>query len=289
MRSVNQGHGKVRILGIGAGALAFAGLMGSASAVELGADDEIRYVQRDLVMPEMTLTPFADLRIINYDGFITGTEYTQNMGARFVPLENLEIHFNPMSFYAGDASGYGTVQLGAVYRFVNEDVIEIGGALSLPVGQTGPIDFIGIQAGLPVRIHGGDFFRLDTGFFFSALFDTSVAPNARFSLAQMDDTMWPNADPMLPVEMSFQIIDELFAGFDTGVGILDVADAGDRVFVPLGMRFGGTVPMDGRPFVDLTTGFRWPAFLSTFGPDAAEPGFIEIQLVRAEFHIDVGG
>jgi hypothetical protein len=288
MRTVKAGRGYGWLLGVASGALAFVGLTGTASAVDIGADDEVRYVQRDLVMPELTLTPFADMRVVNYDyGFFSATHYTQSLGAKFVPVENLEISFNPGSFYAGDSSGYGAVKLGGTYQFLKKDAIQMGVSAYLPLGQTGAIDFIGIGAGLPIRIHGGDFFRLDTGLYFAGFFDSSFGNQAQFSLSEVDDTMWYNADPMIPAEFSFQIIDELFAGVDTGFGILTVDNAEDTVFVPLGFRFGGTIPVDGKPFVDLTTGFRWPAFLTTIGDDASEPGFFEVQIVRAEFHIDM--
>lgn len=288
MRTVKAGRGFSWLLGVASGALAVVGLTGTASAVEMGADDEVRYVQRDIVQPEFTLTPFADLRVLHYDtSFLGTTQYTQSLGAKFVPIENLEVSFNPGSFYAGDFSGYGAVKLGGTYQFLRKDAIEMAVSAYLPLGQTGFVNFIGIGGGLPIRIHGGDVFRLDTGFYFAGFFDSSVGGDAQFTLSEVDDTMWPNADPMIPAEFSFQIIDELFAGVDTGFGMLLASDAGDSVFVPLGFRFGGTVPVDGRPFVDLTTGFRWPAFLGTIGDDASEPGWIEVQIVRAEFHLDM--
>ena len=176
---------------------------------------------------------------------------------------------------------------GGTYQFLRKDVIEMGVSAYLPLGQTGGIDFIGIGAALPVRIHGGDFFRMDTGLYFAGFFDSSYGNDAQFTFSEVDDTWWPNADPAIPLEFSFQIIDELYAGADTGFGFLAASNAGDTIFVPLGFRFGGTIPIDGRPFVDLNTGFRWPAFISTIGDDASEPGFIEVQIVRAEFHLDM--
>jgi hypothetical protein len=288
MGMVKRGRGLQMLLGLGAGALALVGLTGSAAAVEIGADDEIRYVQRDLVMPEFTLSPFADMRLVHFEGnFGSATLFTMSAGARFVPLENLEVSFNPASFYAGNGSGYGAVKLGGTYQFLRKDAVQIGVSAYLPLGQTGAIDFIGIGAGLPVRVHGGDFFRMDTGLYFAGFFDASLTNNAFFSFSEVDDTWWFNADPAIPLEFSFQIIDELYAGADTGFGFLASSRAGDTIFVPLGFKFGGTIPVDGRPFVDLQTGFRWPAFLGTIGDDASEPGFIEVQLVRADFHIDM--
>lgn len=288
MRTVKAGRGFGWLLGVASGALAFVGLTGTAAAVELGADDDIRYVQRDLVLPEFTLTPFLDMRIVHSEGDIgSATLFSMSGGAKFVPLENLEVSFNPASFYAGDGSGYGAVKLGGTYQFLRKDAIEMGVSAYLPLGQTGGIDFIGIGAGLPVRVHGGDFFRLDTGLYFAGFFDSSYGNNAQFTFSEVDDTWWPNADPAIPLEFSFQIIDELYAGADTGFGFLAASNAGDTIFVPLGFRFGGTIPLDGRPFVDLNTGFRWPAFLGTIGDDASQPGFIEVQIVRAEFHLDM--
>jgi len=290
MQTVKRGRGGSWLLGLGAGTLALAGSAAPAAAVELGADDEIRYVRRDLVLPRMTVSAWGDLRLLHLEGAAGGgTVYSQNIGARIVPLENLEVYANPFSFYAGDASGYGPVGLGAKYRFVDSEVFEMGAELSIPMGQTGPLDFIGMQGGFPMRIHGGDVFRLDTGVFVAGLFDTSLTGQALFGLMRVDNAPVPDVDPMIPIEASIQIVDEFFVGMDMGFGILDVDRAGDSVFVPMGFRIGGTVAVDNRPFVDLGAGFRWPFFINSFGGDAVEPGFFEVQLIRADMHFDLGG
>jgi hypothetical protein len=286
--TVKQGRHMGRILGIGAGALAFAGLVGSATAVELGADDEVRYVQRDMVLPPMTVSPWLDMRVIRIGGGLGGIiEYSQNIGAKFVPLENLQIKASPVSFYAGDFSGYGTAGLGAMYRFVNEEMFEMGVELNVPVGSTGRLGAVGMSGGFPMRLHIKDSVRIDTGLFVTGLFDTNFSNQAQFGLAKIDDAPIFVPDPMIPIEASFQIIDEIFVGLDTGFGAANIDDAGDTIFIPFGFRFGGTVPMDGRPFVDLSTGFRWPAFILTGSPDTVEAGYFEIQLVRADFHFDL--
>lgn len=275
------------VLGLTSGALTLLGLAGTASAVELGADDELRYVQRDLVLPEMTVSPFADLRVLHFDG--GGVIYSQNIGVRFVPIENLELRANPFSFYAADASGYGTASFGATYRFFQDDTFEVGVSASLPVGSTGPLGGIGMSGGLPVRIHVEDAFRLDTGLFISGLFDTNFGGDPVFALAHVDDAPILDFDPAIPVEASVQIIDLVYAGIDTGFGIASFDQPGDRIFVPLGFRVGANLDMDGRPFVDLNTGFRWPAFINTADPDTVSAGFFEVQIVRADLHFDVSG
>ncbi len=284
-----------RLLGPAVGALALVGVSGTAAAVEMGADDEVRYVHRDLVLPRMTLTPTVDMRLINLDlgAFGGGTVFSQNIGVSIVPLDNLEVHANPLSFYAGDITGYGVAGLGATYRFVAEDMFEMGVRLSIPIGQTGPIDFVGMQGGFPMRVHGGDVFRLDTGIFVAGIFAQSLGfliGDAQFSLAQIDSAPYFDVDPMIPLEASVQIIDEIYVGMDMGFGIVDVDVAEDTVFVPLGFRFGGTVPVDGRPFVDLSTGFRFPFFLNSFNVDgeAVLADFWEVQLLRADMHFDLG-
>jgi hypothetical protein len=79
--------------------------------------------------------------------------------------------------------------------------------------------------------------------------------------------------------MTFQLIDSLYAGFDTGVGLLHTKPAvqtrrfteplSDNAFMPLGFRFGGTVPLDGRPLLDLGANFTLPVFL--LGADKNPP------------------
>lgn len=282
------------LVGLSSGALTLLGLVSSASAVELGVDDELRYVQRDLVLPEMSVTPFVDMRVLNVGvGAFNATIYSQNIGVKFVPIENLELKASPFSFYAGDATGYGTVMLGGTYRVYNDDSIEVGVTANVPVAATGDLGGIGMSGGLPIRLHIDDAFRLDTGIFIGGLFDTNIAfgGDPVFAIAKADDAPFFLPDPGVPVEASFQIVDLVFAGLDTGFGIRDFGhpDAGDNIFVPLGFRIGANLDMDGRPFVDLTTGFRWPVFVYTGSADTVEAGIFDVQIVRADFHFDVNG
>lgn len=281
----NRGRGARWLLAASSGALTLLGVVSTAGAVELGADDELRYVQRDLVMPEMTLTPFADLRVIHFDG--GGVVYSQNIGVKLSILENLEIRASPLSFYAADASGYGTVQLGGTYRFYSDDMVEVGISANVPVAATGPLGGIGMSGGLPVRLHIDDSFRLDTGLFLTGLFDTNFGGDPVFALARADDAPLLIPDPAIPVEATAQIVDLVFAGLDTGFGIATFAQPGDSIFVPLGVRIGANLDMDGRPFADLSTGFRWPLFLNTASRDTLEVGTFEVQIIRADFHFDL--
>jgi hypothetical protein len=290
MRKVTQRLGARWLLAVSTGALAMCGLASTASAVELGADDELRYVQRDLVLPEMTVTPFVDMRVIRVgNSFADAVFYSQNIGVKFVPLENLELKASPFSFYAGDGSGYGTVMLGGTYRFFSDDTFEVGVTANVPVAATGVLGGIGMSGGLPIRVHVDDVLRIDTGLFISGLFDTNAAygGDAQFAIARADDAPFFLPDPGVPLEASFQIVDMIFAGMDTGFGIRAFGDPGDQIFVPLGFRVGANLDMDGRPFVDLTTGFRWPVFIYTGSPDTVEAGVFDVQIVRADFHFDV--
>lgn len=289
MRKVTRMQGVRRLLAVSTGALATCGLISTAAAVELGADDELRYVQRDLVMPEMTVTPFVDMRVLRVGGAAGGAVvYSQNIGVKFVPLENLELKASPLSFYAGDATGYGTVMLGGTYRFFSDDTFEVGVSAHVPVAATGPLGGIGMSGGLPIRVHIDDVFRIDTGLFLSGLFDTNFFPgDPQFGVAKADDAPFLLPDPGVPLEASFQIVDMVFAGMDTGFGIRAFGEPGDEIFVPLGFRLGANLDMDGRPFVDVSTGFRWPIFIYSGSPDTVEAGVFDVQIVRADFHFDV--
>lgn len=258
---------------------------GSAQAAELGTDDEVPFVQRDLVVAPMTLAPELDARLIRVPG--GSMLYSQSAGARFGVVEDLEVRATPLSFYAGDASGYGAFLLDATYRFLRTDVAEIGvtGGLYIASGDVGGI---GLQAGLPVRLHLGGVFRLDTGLYFAGEFAEGAMRNASFRLARIDMAPAFIPDPMLPVEATLQINDMFFAGLDTGIGFAYSQDFGQTTFIPLGARLGVTIAAEERPFLDITTGFRFPMLITPGSRgDAVQSGLWEIDIAKVTAYIDL--
>jgi hypothetical protein len=256
----------------------------------------VPYVERPLTLPEMTLSPHfsGGLTHVEFGGLGGGAVNLINLdaGASFGILDDLTVYAQPLTMLIGVADGgsevwYGTFRLGAIYRFLSTEVVDIGGQFEF--GATGASDTIHLTGKLPVLLRFADLVRIDTGLALSGYFSTQGG-GAAGGLAQIgtgSTPLGPNGAG-IPVSVSFQLAEPVFLGLDTGFGIADFEDAGDSMFMPLGAHVGGTIASDDRPIVDLVGRFNFPAFLVSGDP---EPPLTEIWQVGldARAYFDLGG
>jgi hypothetical protein len=230
----------------------------------------VSYAQRPLTLPQYTLR--ADLLggvyHVGLGGFGSLELGLLALGAGFGILDDLEIDVVVVPLLLGDdiTAGdndvlYGNPAVGATYRFVAHEVVDVGASLAFSI----PVDdnrFFGIQPGIPVRVRFAEIGRLDTGIYFSALIPVSDEVNdgdAIGAWAAGGLAPYPIfGDAGLPLRLSVNPIEYLFLGMNTGLGIANFEEADTYFFIPLGWQVGGTVPLDDRPLVDIAWTFQFP-------------------------------
>lgn len=238
---------------------------GDAEGDGTGGAYPMRYALRPMTLPPMMLSPQLGFSITNASfGPISATIMNLRLGAEFGVIENLTVEATPLAVSFGDADGYGIGTLGATYRFYESDVVEAGARLRL--GLNDGVDLF-VNAGVPVRIHGDDLVRVDTGLFFNLAVPNGGDAAPGIATIGTPDGLF-SIGPGIPIDASFSIIDNFYAGLNTGFGLGDFTEAGDTIFVPLGFHVGGTVPMDEEPVADISAGFSFPFFANSFGGDA---------------------
>ncbi len=202
----------------------------------------VSYQARPLTLPRGTLRPDVGFNLASYPGpgerherfytyFGLGAGVTSDfeLGALVVPLELAP------DFDYGDGGvglppavtpwfGHNRPEIYGRYRFVDEEVVEIGVDLRLVLPAPDPFFLI---VGVPFLFHAGDIVRIDTGFHLATDFDDRT-------------------NAFLPFVLSFNPTERFFLGLDSGLWVRGPD-------VPLGFFVGGTL---GRPLVDLKGGVR---------------------------------
>jgi len=224
------------------------------------------HVDRPMTLPEFYLAPslgFANLHLES--GGFSANSVIIAAGARFGITDDFEVEATPLSLRFGDIGndGYSHFMAGATYRILKGDV-EVGGRLRFAL-NTSPDVFI--NPSLPIRIHAGEIVRLDTGVNFSLVLpDGGDATPALAGIGGIASTsggfFFAGIEPGVPLNVDFQIVEPFWMGLGTGFGMFDMTE-GESVFVPLGLRAGGTIPGGkGEPLVDIDGGFSFPLFFT---------------------------
>jgi hypothetical protein len=252
----------------------------------------VRFVDRPLTLPKFMLSPKFLFDITHEEAFgVAANGFGLTLGASFGILDDLEVYLDPLSLlilrteidtpFGGINDTkvyYGTFRLGATYRFVKTEIADVGARLEF--GASGAADLIHLTWGVPVVLRFAHLIRLTTGLFFSGLFPTNnstvtgISRDPDIAMAAVSDAapvLLLPAGPGIPVTADIQILEPLFAGIDTGFGILSFRGRVDQnCFMPLGFHIGGTIPTENKkPLVDLVGAFSFPVFL--VGADGSPP------------------
>jgi hypothetical protein len=230
------------------------------------------FVDRSLVLPEMWVTGQLDASFTHIE---FGTAATNggwiDIGGAFGILDDLEVEaalisiateegtLSPIGGYLIDGADWGMSRLGVTFRFLATDVVEMGGRFRFLIDNNATMGFNGA---LPILLHAGGIFRLDTGVGFIGRVPTNGG-DPSFGLIDVNTN--PSApEAGIPLRMAFQAMDELWFGLNTGFGVGDVSTE-ESIFLPLGATIGGTVPIDPL-LLDISGSFNFPTL---FQPAAA--------------------
>jgi hypothetical protein len=207
---------------------------GDASDGRAGDPLPISQAQRPLVLPHLTLSPVVAANIYHLDvGAFSQTAVIMGVGASIGLFDMAEVEVSPFTSALSPTFEYGAT-LGGTFRFLDTEMVEMGARLRMLFTTNGIVTtgFAGTSTDTVVGLSS---------------FGTSPITTA----------------PGIPLELTVNPIDELWIGAGTGFGIGDFGNAGDSIFIPLGLGLGGTIPVDDRPLVDIGTGFGFPLFIST--------------------------
>lgn len=233
-----------------------------------GKRQPVPYVERPIALPAMTLAPGGRFNVFTVrpgDGRSEDPWYFLSAGARFGIIDELEVELTPFQSVLAPDFMYGG-SAGITGDFLDGPV-EVGARLRVFWHEEGAV----FTPAVPLRFHIADFVRIDTGL--------AVSVDHEGGTGFVDFTTVPaNVEPGIPARVAFQIVDPFWAGLHTGLGIIDVTEADDTTFVPLGFGLGGTVPGDDGPILDIEAGFSFPQLFLTGDPDAVVPSIWNVGL-----------
>jgi len=221
----------------------------------------------------MTLAPHGDFTVTHLgEGGLSADTFVWGFGASMGIIDDLSVEVVPVSIYhavasvdtpfgtfSADDTDYHYFMAGATYRFLEGDV-DMGARFRFAIDSSPNIYF---NPGFLVRLRG-EVVRLDTGL------EMMLLVHDYGSLVAHDDVVFgfggfgqhvstPRAG--VPVELALQLADPIYLGLNTGLGIGDITEPGDSIFMPLGWGAGATIESDGQPVVDIDAGFSFPLFL----------------------------
>lgn len=232
----------------------------------------VEYVDRPLTLPKMTLGAGLDVSFNHFedgDGFfdIDANGANIDIGGNFGILDDIEVEavvlslvtedfgVMPMStFEAVDGADWGTARVGVTVRFLAEDVVEMAGRFRFLVDNNATIGF---NAGLPIRLRAPGILRFDTGFNFTGRVNAR-SDDGSFGITDVN-TNPSGPEPGIPFRFNFQVIEQLFIGLNSGLGVLDVENE-DTVYFPLGASIGGTVDLGDDMLLDIIGAVNFPLF-----------------------------
>lgn len=165
-----------------------------------------------------------------------------------------------LSFVVADGDlDFGDIPIYGRYRFLSTDLAELGAEIAVLIPTL--TDFA-LRFGVPVRLHAGEIFALDTGLYFSMVFGLDPAPSG------LDDEFWGGM--WIPIRPVINVADWLGLALTTGLHIGPFDN--NYISIPLGLEAVASFPMGTASMLDLVAGFEWPAFLrpGTDNNDKAE-------------------
>jgi hypothetical protein len=242
----------------GAEAAADDAAAGDASDGRAGDPLPVAQSARPLVLPHMVLSPSLGVTLYHLDvGVFSDTFVMMGVGATLGLGDIAEVEVSPFTSALSPSFEYGAT-LGGTVRLVDTEMLELGPRLRMLFTTDG----VGINPGLPVRLHVSDMVRVDTGVQLAINTNEFTSRDTTVGLAGFGISPL-TAQPGIPLEVTVNPIEQMWLNAGTGFGIASFEDAGDTIFVPLSLGVGGTVPVDDHPLVDVGAQFGFPYFIGT--------------------------
>jgi hypothetical protein len=237
----------------------------------------VSYTERPITLPRLILNPeleFAFERVAF--GGVAPQNIAIGLSARFGITDDLDAYaiFAPLEIGPfGDAAiggagfHYVNPKIGATYRFIHKEKLEIGATLGLAivthvsegVGVPIPEDKAGvvIEPGAVAKLHISKEMSLEAAAYVPLEIGTLTGAGLR-----------------VPLAFAYDITEPFHVGVRSGVGILNFAPdkgaIGDGVYVPLGVFAGYAVGGKDGPILDIDPFFTWPALFTP--ANTAAPG-----------------
>jgi hypothetical protein len=210
----------------------------------------VPYVDRPLTLPKFGLGidgTFDATQIVQDPNAIDRTLQTNlafSAGLAFGITEDLEVRASIGTLRFLPEFQYLEPRVGVTFRFVGAEQVNLGvraetTALTLP-GEAG----VRLEASLPLLVRLGSSARLD------------LAPGAPITIQEQKAVSF---GLNVPVAFAFQIVEAVHIGARTSVTILDFADPGANLVIPLGF-FAGVSLGSERPIVEIDPYFTWNEF-----------------------------
>jgi hypothetical protein len=224
----------------------------------------MRLAERPLTLPALYLRAELDFLLRTRPSFVDMTGGTIEpdpfvsiaLGAGFGITDDVEvgasilpISFSPITRFGRPPEITGLPWIYGRFRFLTAP-FELGAEarIYLPVpqpdGPEGNIDAdFAADLAMLARFHLSEMVRLDAQIFFRL-----AIPNS------MSDTGFGIG---IPIDVTVSPLEFLFAG----AGIAPLIDRFEAFVLPVSLFVGGTIPVDGKPLVDITGRFGLPLFV----------------------------
>ena len=245
------------------------------------------YTQRGLTMPRLSLRADLSFTVFNTSPIDWANDFSTNLmmqvGGAFSITDDLEVglssyrmgatRFPPAfrDFPPATLSGligirftngidFGDIPIWGRYRVLNKEKFQLAVELGLQIPTN---TRFGLWLSVPMRITPSKSVAIDTGVEFA------------FNVSPFQSTL------NVPLAANFRIIEGLYAGIKTGLGIYDFAE----LYVPLGAQVGYTLGLSeqNNPLLDLELAFLWPNFIATGNTDALQATWWSLGL-NARFY-----
>jgi hypothetical protein len=252
--------------------------------------------QRPLTLPRRMLRVDAAVDVYSWEFFGRVNDVGFHLGAGYGVTDDFEVGALLIPVQMLTSGGerhvwFGDMQVHGTYRLTRGPV-EVGARveMSLPTSDEIGARAVNMAFGVPVLVRLGTAARLDTG----VQVAVNVHPWREVALTGLN--IFPELAPVsyplpmrsntgIPLILTANVDEHFYVGLRTGMGILDLRDPGDTIYMPLGFHLGGTVAPSGAPLADLTMRFEWPFFASQHG---ATTDIWQITF-GASFYIDTLG
>ncbi len=240
----------------------------------------VPYVERGITNPAAILSPELDFDISKI-GFLGGNGApivgTMALGSGYSVTDDFGLRATLFVLQFNQPFQLASAAMGATYRFVKGD-FEAAAALDwiyqTPSNGNGNAGMV-ILPSVPLHVHFGRVARLDvTPTLPISTAGVYIAP----AVAAGGGKTTMGVD--VPVQLAFQIVDQLHLGVTTGLDMTFNPDStdvivpnvpappptshlrfGDTFFIPLGFQIGVAVPGPKGPILDMTPFFEWPGLL----------------------------
>lgn len=219
---------------------------------------------RRLALPHLTLSPYVDGEYTRGDLFGASDQGASNVGIALGLGGDVQVDADLIGHsYASNGSPsdvkafWSQSRLGGTVRFFANERFDVGVRSHVFVLHDGRL--LGIDLGIPVQFHWGQFVRIDSGVFAMSL----LAPRFGVWLNQQASRLlgFLVPTPGIPLEIYINPLPQIFIQLGAGIGTAgtsSIDESDSFVLVPLHAAIGGTVRLGTRGCMDIIGNLTLP-------------------------------